>query len=943
VKVGWGNCLYLWAMKKTFFLLLFLLQNQIIFSQITLSNNEGDDVKFKNMFSCYQTEWWAREFILSDFGISENEEFSIKSGRIAINYSYSGASHQYNIYEIDENFPTSFDKSKLLGSSQIETLPSAYGSTPTFVSLEFNKPIIIPADVKKILVEVKKTVTPRNPAVSLATIAGTDKGVGFSWYKGCINIGNGTGYQSTENFGGLYPGIPDANFYITVNGEAKTILPFSITNDNNCSNFSNNLSLTNQPEIQSVVWNFDDPSSGINNTSNAFDVNHQFTSSGIYNVTATVTHSDNTVYTIPKKIEIFDVPDASKKVSLKQCDNSDINGFSFFNLNEVKEKIISNSESYTISFYEEKVLAENKGTAITNITQYENEQVSSDTIWARVENANGCFSVSEVNLLVSTTQIPLNYSKSFYKCDDGTDTTDGIATFNFSEVTNEILAIFPANQQLEITYYQSEVDALSEENKIDNISNYQNTDSPNQQTIYIRVDSNIDNACLGLGAHITLNVETVPIANPVNIKPQCDNDRDGLFSFDTSTIQSTIVGSQTNVAVSYFDENGTQLSSPLPNPFVTASQNIIARIESTTSKDTDGKCYDETQINFVVTSVPVANKINIQEACDDDFDGIATFDTSQIASTVLGSQTGLILKYFDANNNPLPSPLPNPFTTASQTIKVRIENPNYDICFEETTVEFLVHPKPNFSLISEDIICINNNPRLPIQVENPLGNYTYTWKDESGNIVGTSATIEVTRGGVYTVIATSNKGCNSDAQSITIKESSISTISISDIQVQDDSDHNFIKVNASNLGLGNYEFRLLDLNYNIIFDYQSDGFFNNLDKGNYILEVNDLNNCGSIPFEIALIGFPSFFTPNGDHKNDFWQIQGIDKSVYKTGEIKIYNRYGILITTLSINDLGWDGTFNGKNLPSGDFWFQATLIDQQNTIKTRIGNFSLIR
>lgn len=929
-------------MKKIFLFTFFLFCLNIN-SQITLSNNIGDDVKHMGMFSCYDPEFWAREFVLSDFGISENQELIITSGRIAINYStWGGASHQYFFYEIDNNFPNSFDESKLLGSSQIEQLPSSGGPKSTFVDMEFKTPIIIPSNVKKILVEVRKTVTPNNPAVSLATIAGTDKDNGFSWYKGCLGIGNREGYHSTKDFKGKVYNVPNANFYITVTGEAKTILPFEITNDNNCSNFSNNLSLTNKSEIQSVVWNFDDPSSGVNNSSTNIDVNHQFTAAGIYNVIATVTHTDNTVYTIPKEIEIFEAPSINSSVSLKQCDNSDINGFSLFNLNEVKEKIVSNPENYTITFYEEESLAENKGTAISNITNYQNEQVSNDTIWARVENANGCYEVSEVNLLVSTTQIPLNFSKSFYQCDDGTSTTDGIATFDFSSVTTEITNIFPANQQLEITYYQNEADALAEENNITNTSNYQNTDSPNQQTIYIRVDSKVDNSCLGLGAHITLNVEKVPVANPITLSPECDNDKDGLFSFDTSNIQSTIIGNQTNIAVSYFDESGVELSSPLPNPFTTASQKITARVANTNSKDLDGQCFDETEINFIVNAVPTANTIDVQEACDDDFDGITAFDTSLIESTIVGSQTSLVVKYFDKNNNALPSPLPNPFNTSSQTIRVRLENPVYDLCFEETTIDFVVNEKPFFSLKPDDIICMGANPKLEIKAENPDGNYTYTWRDENNNIVGSTQAIEINKGGVYKVIATSNKGCDSDEQNITIKESSISTININDIEVQDDSDNNYIKINTTNLGLGDYEFRLLDSNNTILFGYRDEPYFENLEGGIYVLEVNDKNNCGSIPFEISLISFPSFFTPNGDSKNDYWQIKGIDKSFYKSGNITIFNRYGIEVAQFTISDRGWDGTHNGKILTSNDYWFRAILVDQEDNVKNSTGHFSLI-
>ncbi|QTD36807.1 T9SS type B sorting domain-containing protein [Polaribacter batillariae] len=893
------------------------------------------------MFSCSETEFWAREFVLSDFGITENQEFIIKKGSFGVNYSYSGASYQFNIYEIDENFPNSFDESKLIGSSEIGRIPSA-SHTSRFVNVTFKKPIVVSKLVKRILVEVKKTVTPGNLAIAIATIAGTDKDRGFSWYKGCVNIGNGTGYQATTNFSEALK-RPNARFYITVNGETKTIFPFEITNDNNCDNKINNFSLTNQSEIKSVVWNFDDPTSGTNNTSTSIHVNHQFTNAGIYNVTAEVVHTDNTSYTISKEIEIFESPNINSSVSLKQCDNSDIDGFSFFNLNEVKEKIISNSEDFTITFHEEKVDAENKGTAITNITNYKNEQVSIDKIWARVENSSGCFEVSEVNLFVSTTQIPATLLKSYYECDNGTNTTDGISTFNFSDVTNDVINIFPANQKLDITYYRNEDDALAELNKITDISNYQNTSSPNQQNIYIRVDSKIDNSCLGLGAHISLNVERVPIANPITINPECDNDRDGFYAFDTSTINSTIIGTQTNVTVSYFDENNIQLSSPLPNPFVTKSQKITAKITNINSKDKDGKCTDETIIDFVVNTVPIANAIAPQVQCDDDFDGIIGFDTSTIQNTIIGSQTGLVVKYFDENNNALPSPLPNPFVTSTQTIKVRLENPIYDVCFEETTVDFIVHQKPDFTLISDDIICMNNNPKLEIKAENPTGNYSYTWRDNSDNIIGNTATIDIFKGGIYRVIATSQEGCNSDEKSIFIKESGASTITINDIEVKDDSDNNFIKINTANLGLGDYEFRLLDKDSNIIFNYQNETLFDNLEGGVYILELNDKNGCGSVPFEIALISFPEFFTPNGDNKNDYWQIKGIDKSFYKSGIISIFNRYGNKITDFTINDMGWDGTYNGKILASSDFWFRVVLVNQNDEVKTRTGNFSLLR
>lgn len=897
-----------------------------------LSHNTNDNLLETRMHSCSSAfQYWGRNFKLSDFGISTNEEFIIYSGQVGINKVGWQPNLTFNIYRIDDDFPNSFSEENLIGSSQtIEPWPGI-GRESQIINIEFETPVIIPADVERILVEVKKGVSYGS---ALAFIAGTESDNDDSWYRGCGYVGDLNKYRVMNS---------SFNYFITVNGETKTIFPFEITTDNSCLNFSNNFGLTNQTEIKSVVWNFDDLSSGTNNTSTQIDVNHQFTSSGIYNVTAIVTHINNTVFTIPKEIEIFEAPNITKNVSLKQCDNSDINGFSFFNLNEVKEKIVTNPENYTITFYEEKTQAENKGIAITNITNYQNEEVSVDKIWARVENSNECFEISEIDLFVSTTQISATLLKTYYECDNGTDTSDGIATFNFSDINNDIINIFPVNQQLDITYYRNEEDALAELNKINDITNYQNTGYPNQQNIYIRVDSKVDNDCLGLGAHISLNVEKIPVANPTTINPECDNDRDGLYAFDTSTIQANIIGNQTNVKVSYFDENGSQLSSPLPNPFVTKSQKITVRIENSSSLDADGKCLDETEINFVVNSVPIANTIAPQEQCDEDFDGIASFNTTNIESTIIGTQTGLIIKYFDENNSPLPSPLPNPFNTSSQTIRVRLENPIYDVCFDETTINFIVNQKPDFTLIPENIICMNTNSRLEVQIENPSGNYTYTWRDESNTIVGNTAVMDVFKGGIYSVIATSLKGCISEEKSIIIKESSKSTINISNIDVQDDSDNNFIKINTDDLGLGNYEFRLLDSEANILYDYQESPLFENLDGGVYLLELNDKNNCGAITFEIALISFPNFFTPNADGTNDYWQIKGIDKSFYKNGIINIFNRYGHQIAKFTIDDLGWSGAYNGKQMGPNNYWFQAILTNQNDAVKTRTGNFSLIR
>ena len=51
------------------------------------------------------------------------------------------------------------------------------------------------------------------------------------------------------------------------------------------------------------------------------------------------------------------------------------------------------------------------------------------------------------------------------------------------------------------------------------------------------------------------------------------------------------------------------------------------------------------------------------------------------------------------------------------------------------------------------------------------------------------------------------------------------------------------------------------------------------------------------------------------------QVKSITK--YPNSKISIFDRYGKLLKELFANDLGWDGSFNGAEVPSDDYWFKA--------------------
>ncbi|WP_458628631.1 T9SS type B sorting domain-containing protein [Winogradskyella sp. PC D3.3] len=490
--------------------------------------------------------------------------------------------------------------------------------------------------------------------------------------------------------------------------------------------FSSNISQS----YDTLIWDFGD-----GNTSTDENPTHTYANAGAYEVSLSVTAgAENSVDA--KTISVYELPVVTPIVELKQCDD-DLDGFTSFNLNEANAEISVNHINETITYYESQLDAENESNAILNITDYVNQVVSMDSIWARVENSNGCYAISQINLIVSTTQIQLSFIRDFYQCDDGVDTTDGIATFDLSSVNNEVQDLFPTGQQLTINYYSNLADALAEVNAITDISNYQNIGYPNTQDIFIRVDSTLDNDCLGLGHHITLHVENIPIANAVTIVDKCDDDGDGNFAFDTSTIETTLLNGQTNVTVSYTDGLGNLLSSPLPNPFNTASQTITARVTNATSQDLDGACYDETPIVFTVDAAAVAHQVTDIIVCDDaNNDGLVNFDTSTIEATILNGQSGMEVSYFDSYGMALPSPLPNPFTTTTQSITVRVENQLSASCYDETVINFIVSQQPIANPIADDFVCDD--------VLND-GEHTFTLSDYDAQILNdqSSVTFEV--------------------------------------------------------------------------------------------------------------------------------------------------------------------------------------------------------
>ena len=664
------------------------------------------------------------------------------------------------------------------------------------------------------------------------------------------------------------------------------------------------------------------------------------------------------------EMSVFELPVLnSPPFVLEQCDD-DFDGYNSFNLTEINSEIITTITTEIFTYYESSAEAEAGivGTEITNPTTYPNKTPNVDNdLWVRVETTGGCYRTTQATLIVKPSEILTSFIRTFSECDDGTDNRDGIATFDFSSVTAEVEAIFPT--AVDVFYYRNEADATAEINEIVDPTAYENIGYEDMQEVWVRADSQLGNDCLGNGHHITLIVEKLPTANKPTDLTECDDDGDGEFPFDISMVETEILNGQSlaDVTITYFNEDGTTIGSSLPNPFLTASQTIDIVITNNTTNDPEGVCTDKTTLTFVVDDSPEAATVIMAPSCDDnpnDTDGVSIFDTTSLESDILNSQTGMNVYYYDAsgvdplkdsNGVVITSPFPSSFSTATQRITVVVENPKNTTCTAITTVDFIVLPNPVYDLEEETLVCENLLPHR-ISVENPnQSNYNYQWFNSLGVEIGTDQilsiinTDDLTAEGVdYTVTVTNPITTCSKTKSILVRVSSLATITEDDIvTIEFNSPGNSIEINTTNLGIGDYEFSLEhDYDYQ---PFQDEPIFTGLLGGIYTLLVNDKIGCGEMELTIVLLDYPKFLTPNNDGYNDTWKLTGIESTSFTVSPIQIFDRFGKIVAILDPQSSGWDGYYNGIQLPASDYWFRVQLTNSEGTTLDEKGNFSLVR
>jgi gliding motility-associated-like protein len=106
-------------------------------------------------------------------------------------------------------------------------------------------------------------------------------------------------------------------------------------------------------------------------------------------------------------------------------------------------------------------------------------------------------------------------------------------------------------------------------------------------------------------------------------------------------------------------------------------------------------------------------------------------------------------------------------------------------------------------------------------------------------------------------------------------------------------------------------------------------------KGNQVAKFFEIKRTRP---DFDALSVPNTITPNTDGFNDTWGVPGI--RFYEGARISVYDRGGLRLFYTENPDVRWDGTFEGKEMPVGSYFWT---IEIGETGEMRRGVLNLIR
>jgi gliding motility-associated-like protein len=556
-----------------------------------------------------------------------------------------------------------------IAGEYIYSFTKTCNTSPTFISVKVNVTI---EQANNVGTSTTKNTCKNETPFDLFPLLGSSTTTGGTWSLNGVNRPNSTfnpapnndlsgTYTYTIPASGVCPALSSS--IVVTNYDVPTLV--TITDLKACDD-----SLDGNDTNGQTTFNLTQKTAEIiNNQANVTVTYHLLPNESVSGANAITSYTgpNTTIYvrlfntltncfnTTSFNIVVMPLPAVNPIITLKQCDN-DTDSITDFNLTEANV-ILSNQSNLTFTYHASQLDAQNDVATLTNTTNY--NSANNGLVWARIENADGCFRTAQVILLVSATQIPATFQKIILEeCDDYIDLndtdTDGIDYFDFTgptnsfaSATNTILGLFANSSNLTVTYYTTQAEALAEANPIDTTDpdGFRNT-VPNLQNIWVRIDSNTNNDCVGLGQYLDLKVNPLPNFDIIDYKLLCVQPGSGAGSFPINATPIT----PGNYSYSWTPTNPNTTGGQ-QNAIFNAGTSGIYKVVVT---NTATLCSKEDEMELFVSSAP--NSVKLELVSEIFSSGLATIQAEVIGG--FGSYE-FSLNQVDWQTSPVFTNLPN--------------------------------------------------------------------------------------------------------------------------------------------------------------------------------------------------------------------------------------------------------------------------------------------
>lgn len=446
-------------------------------------------------------------------------------------------------------------------------------------------------------------------------------------------------------------------------------------------------------------------------------------------------------------------------------------------------------------------------------------------------------------------------------------------------------------------------------NLISNFTSYNSL----PKTIYAKVTNSYgctDVATIELKFYPIPNIDTVKFNSTL-----CDTDLDGLYEPDFDEISKTIVNNSSDFDIYYFDNSGYNFPA-LPKSWTYITPTRVYVLVASKNGCTSATGFIDFKIGTKISVNDISGSV-----CDNDLNGK---EHTKISNFLPALTNGTSYYYYDtlakAQEAKSGTTIPDEqIITANTTFYIRAENPSF--CPNVFALQIVFNQPETSSKIHDLTICKNTTTTIDAGT-----NFTYyKWSNGTEGQFAEEAEYGV---GTHFVELTSQNGCVYK-QTFTISEAEDPTFD-SVIELG-----NSITVNISG-GKPPYEYSLDKINW------QTSNVFNNLKRGLQVVYVRDSYKCTPIEYEFLIFNQINAITPNGDGINDVLDYS--DLKVKKDVKILIFDRYGRKVySNEKQSTYIWDGTSNGRVLPTGTYWYILEWSEPDNGAKLSFKDWILIK